>query len=306
VVTALPAPKNPRHPYGAYWQQYVYRCPQVACRNAIVHPYTLPAISVIDRAKPGSRIGDRREPLAPKTMARIAAGLARYAPRARVGQADAVPSLLVPVEARVGLEARPASRPMRVQTGRNETALLVPAGGTWNDEASPASAPMRTRTTRETEAVAMIPLRNNNRPKALAEPLDTFAAEGNHHGLASVPGPRRSVEDGAEDAAGWRPGHLFAYDTGAFRALGRQPLPTQTTVEGDALVESAIAVEDCLFRMLLPAEIKLGMAFAREFRLLGTKREQVRMCGNAVTPPVARDLIAALVEAITGDEVCSA
>jgi len=37
--------------------------------------------------------------------------------------------------------------------------------------------------------------------------------------------------------------------------------------------------------------------------VLGNKRERVRQLGNAVTPPAARDLIAAVVEAITGADL---
>ncbi|MFD0580846.1 hypothetical protein [Dactylosporangium darangshiense] len=53
--------------------------------------------------------------------------------------------------------------------------------------------------------------------------------------------------------------------------------------------------------MLAVHEIQAGMAFDPGYTILGTRREQVRQAGNAVTPPAARDLIAALVEAITGD-----
>lgn len=52
--------------------------------------------------------------------------------------------------------------------------------------------------------------------------------------------------------------------------------------------------------MLTPDEIKVGMAFARDYVLLGTKREQVKQAGNAVTPPAARDLGMAVAEALTG------
>jgi DNA (cytosine-5)-methyltransferase 1 len=45
------------------------------------------------------------------------------------------------------------------------------------------------------------------------------------------------------------------------------------------------------------------MAFSQGYILLGNKRERVRMLGNAVTPPSARDLVAAVVEAITGHEL---
>jgi DNA (cytosine-5)-methyltransferase 1 len=57
---------------------------------------------------------------------------------------------------------------------------------------------------------------------------------------------------------------------------------------------------DCTFRMLEPTEIQAGMAFPPDYQILGSRRERVRQAGNAVTPPAARDLIAALVHAITG------
>lgn len=75
-----------------------------------------------------------------------------------------------------------------------------------------------------------------------------------------------------------------------------------TTHDRAALLHAAgQAVDDCEFRMLTPSEIKAAMAFPAGYLLLGTQREQVRLCGNAVTPPAARDLVAAVVEAMTGD-----
>jgi len=50
--------------------------------------------------------------------------------------------------------------------------------------------------------------------------------------------------------------------------------------------------------MLTPDEIKVGMAFTADYVLLGTKREQVKQAGNAVTPPAARDLGTAVAEAL--------
>jgi DNA (cytosine-5)-methyltransferase 1 len=380
VVTAMQVPKNPKNPYGSYGAQYWYRCPSATCRHAIVHPYVLPAAAAIDWDKPGVRIGDREKPLAPKTMARIKAGLDRYArpitleaagntferrPGVRTWPVDdplrtlhaseskalAVPpfitilrthggnqaiteplrtlvagtvaqGLLVPMEGRDGKQPQPVERPHRAQTGRAETGLLVPAGGTWNDEARLVDEPMRARTTRENEAVCVIPLRNNNRAKHITEPLDTFAAGGQHHGLAMLmrnngskgrPGgemctpveePMRALTTKGHQSLVWNPNLLYAYDTGKFRSIDRQPLPTQTTVEGDALVQAGVDPMDCLFRMLLVEEVKLGMAFRPTFEMpFGSKRDRIRMCGNAVTPPMARDLIAAVVEAITGDEI---
>lgn len=64
-----------------------------------------------------------------------------------------------------------------------------------------------------------------------------------------------------------------------------------------------VGVDDCTFRMLEPHETQAAMAFDANYRVLGNKRERVRQLGNAVTPPAARDLIAAVVESITGQHV---
>lgn len=231
---------------------------------------------------------------------------------------EALQGMVVPVEGREGKAAQPLGRPMRVQTARNENGLLVPCGGTWNDDARTVEEPMCTRTTRDTEAVVVVPLRNNNRAKTVHDPLDTFAASGNHHGLAMlmrnntggaemctpVDEPARTLTTaGHQSLVSWDPDVLYAYDTGALRGVNR-PMPTQTAVEGDAVMQTDIRVEDCRFRMLVADEVKLGMAFARGFVLLGTSsRDNVRMCGNAVTPPVSRDVIACVVEAVTGTSI---
>ena len=77
VVRAQQAWKNGRT-VGRYRAQYVYVCPTSGCGRP-VEPGWLPAAAAIDWALPGGRIGDRPVPLAPKTLARIEAGLRRYA-----------------------------------------------------------------------------------------------------------------------------------------------------------------------------------------------------------------------------------
>jgi DNA (cytosine-5)-methyltransferase 1 len=57
--------------------------------------------------------------------------------------------------------------------------------------------------------------------------------------------------------------------------------------------------------MLEPKEVTWGMAFPRDYQMLGTKREQVKLAGNAVTPPAGRDLVGTVVEAITGEPVAA-
>ncbi|WP_027500424.1 DNA cytosine methyltransferase [Rhodococcus sp. UNC363MFTsu5.1] len=272
VVTAMQAWKKPTR-WGRYRAQYVWRCPKVACRNGIVEPGWLPAAAAIDWSLRGERIGGRAKPLAPKTMARIEAGLAKFAgpftaevagntferrPGVRTWSTDDVlktlhttPSkaLLVPVEGRDGKEARTAGESLRTMTTRNETAFVVP-------------------------------LRANNTPKSVGDPFDTFAAAGLHHAMVTRHNGSRG--DGAEMST----------------PIGEE-LRTLTTTGGQSLTTwEQPKVEDCLFRMLEPHEIAAGMAFTPGYKILGNKREQVRQAGNAVCPPNARDLVAAVAESL--------
>lgn len=87
--------------------------------------------------------------------------------------------------------------------------------------------------------------------------------------------------------------------TAAMRTLttaGHQSLVTP----GD-LAAAEAQVDDCLFRMLEPAETAAGMAFPDNYQWQGTRRERQKLAGNAVTPPAARDLIGCAVEALTGE-----
>ncbi|MER7278361.1 DNA cytosine methyltransferase [Dactylosporangium sp. NPDC000244] len=386
VVRAIYVDKQPgRRRAMRYGQQYVYRCPTTSCRGALVHPYVLAAASAIDWTLPAERIGDRVKPLQPKTIARIEAGLRRYARPITLEAAGNT------FERRPGVRTWSAQDwPLTAQTTTATKALacppmLVPAGGTWNDGASSADEPMRARTTRETEGVVVppflaplrsdrprtspvseplatvvangsnhalidpllvsttgrdglkvkpvsepavtqtarhemalvVPLRNNGVARPAVEwPTQTFAANGTHHALVMrnneggaemstpVTEPIRTLTTkGHQSLVQWGNHAIYGYDTGHLRPLGL-PLPTQTTVQGDALLGRAVEVDQCTFRMLDVHEIKAGMAFAARFEMpIGAKRDKVKMLGNAVTPPAARDLIAAVVEAITGDEI---
>jgi DNA (cytosine-5)-methyltransferase 1 len=344
TVDAVQVFKKPERRWGRYRAQYLYRCP--ACAT-VVEPYTLPAASVINWATPGQRIGDRDKPLADKTLARIKAGIERYArpfhleaggnqydsadPKhkqhgsptgyMRVWPTDTEPlktlhtaetkALLVPVEGRDGKAARSADDVLRTMTTRNETGvatvpMLVPAGGSWNDSAKPVTEPMRTRTTVETEGVCVPPfiaeLRGGgSKHRAATDPMATVTASGNHHGLVQPPTP--ALADKAPPSlTAWQA--LMGYDAKKLRSLA-MPLPTQTTIQGDALLSGAglPAVEDCLFRMLEPSEIGLGMAFEPDYMVLGNKREQVKGYGNAVTPCASALLLGRVVAALAGQDV---
>ena len=78
------------------------------------------------------------------------------------------------------------------------------------------------------------------------------------------------------------------------------PLDT-VTASGNHHGLTSVTEDDvmaCRFRMLEPHEIANGMSFPRDYRWQGTRRERVRLAGNAVTPPAARDLIQVGVESL--------
>lgn len=296
-------------PWGRYRSQYTYRCPNVACRNGIVEPRVRPAADIIDWTLPGGRIGDRERPLAAKTMARIQAGITRYwGPATQVG-------LAVPVEGRDGKQPAPVSDPLRTMTTRNETGLVVPSGGTWRTDATPTSAPIPTRTTRETDAIAMPPfiaeLRGGSSDARLAShPLATVTASGNHHGLVTSYYGNGTTQPTAMAlptvTTVERHALLMRNNTGGAEMTTpiSEPARTITTGGHQSLLHTqapTVDIADVAFRMLEPTEISAAMDFPIGYTMLGTRREQVRLAGNAVTPCAARDIVAVMAEAITGE-----
>jgi DNA (cytosine-5)-methyltransferase 1 len=189
-------------------------------------------------------------------------------------------SLLVPVEGREGKVAALAADPLRTQSTRNETALVVPAGGTWRDSAYPSTNPLAALTTREADAL-VVPMRNHGVAKPASHPIDTVSAEGNHHALVMRNNNGRG--SGAEMST----------------PVG-EPLRALTTAGHQSLIEPSepisLDVDDAGFRMLEPHEIQMGMGFAADYYLVGSKRDKVKQAGNAVTPPAARDLGHAVAE----------
>lgn len=176
-------------------------------------------------------------------------------------------ALLIPVEGRDGKKAASDADPLRTQTTRNETGLLIPSGGTWHEDAHPTTDPMRTVTTTENHGLLVPYYSASETAKPTSEPIGT----------------------------------LTTVDRYALVTLRGENAPKPTSSPLDTIAASGnhhglmsiteYDVMACRFRMLEPSEIAAGMAFRRDYRWQGTKRERVRLAGNAVTPPAARDLI---------------
>jgi DNA (cytosine-5)-methyltransferase 1 len=364
-VQAVQRFKQPGRDMGRYRQQYVYRCPNTSCRNQVVEPETLPAAVAIDWTLPGQRIGDRTKPLAEKTLARIRAGLEKFARPITLEAAGNT------FERRPGVRTWPVDAPLTTQTTTATKAvaydpLIVPAGGTWRSAAASVAEPMPTRTTRENDGLAIPPLlipvegRDGKEPapanaplrtqtarnetglawlpfiaelrgggsvaRPATESLATVTASGNHHGLVTPDLPamvmrnngskgdggehctpagehfRTMTTAGHQSLVTWE--HLLVpyYGNGTARTV-REPVGTLSTRDRYALVQGQVDIEDVRFRMLEPHEIARAMSFADSYVVLGSKRERVRQYGNAVTPNCAEVIVAALVEAISGEDI---
>jgi len=178
--------------------------------------------------------------------------------------------------------AWPVDEPLKTLHTIESKALAIPVEGRDGKQPRSMSDALRTQTTRLETALVTPPfvaeLRGGgSTARRASDPLSTVTASGTHHGLITS---------------------YYGNSQGATPVS--EALSTVTTVDRHALltpgdIEAAQAqVDDVLFRMLEPAECKGAMAFPSEYVILGNRREQVRMVGNAVTPPAARDLVAAV------------
>lgn len=320
VVESFQAWK-PGRTVGKYRQQYVYLCSTPAC-GTTVEPGWLPAAAAIDWTIKGHRIGDRTKPLADKTRRRIAAGIARYwAPfhiEAGGNQYDAAdPKHRQFGDPNAYYRAWPVDEYLRTLHTAESKALLVPLEGRDGKEARTAGREFRTQTTRHDLALVapfIAELRGGgSTARSVEEALSTVTASGNHHALlapyygnselsrptsdpigtlttvdryALIHRHNSSKGDGAEMLT---PAHEYLR---TLTTSGHQSVLTPGDIEA-----AAAQVDDCLFRMLEPHEVGRGMAFDPDYKVRGTRREQVKGYGNAVTPPASRDLIGAIAEA---------
>ncbi|MFK5689572.1 DNA cytosine methyltransferase [Ornithinimicrobium sp. LYQ92] len=329
TVAAMQAWKRPDHTgVGRYRSQYVYRCPNVACRNQIVEPAWLPASTIIDWDIPGQRIGDRARPLAEKTRKRIAAGIARYWTPIHLEAAGNTYDAADPKHARHGdpnsyYRAWSVDEPLRTLHTIESKALAVPVEGRDGKVAQSMERALRTQTTRLETGLAypappfIAELRGGgSTARPAAHPLATLTASGNHHALITsyygsntrgarpTSDPLDAVTTTARHALLMR-NNTARGDQGQMSTPIHEVARTITTTGHQSLltpgdIAAAEAhVDDVLFRMLEPAECARAMAFPTSYVMLGNRREQVRLAGNAVTPPAARDLIACVVATLT-------
>lgn len=274
--------KHDRPAWGRYRAQYTYRCPNVACRNQVVEPITRPAAEIIDWSLEGQRIGDRAKPLAEKTMRRIQSGIDRY---------------WRPLLVEAAGNTYDSADPRHPAHGRPDGYMRA-----W-----PTDEPVKTIHTTASKGL-VVPV----------DPLTTVVADGANHGLVQAPPFIAELRGGGSDARSTTVPLSTVTASGNHHALlmrnnstkgsgaehstpVAEPARTVTTAGHQSLLDSpapTIDINDVRFRMIEPSEIMRAMDFPDDYVVLGTRREQVRMAGNAVTPCAARDLISIVAESL--------
>jgi len=289
--------KNPNVKAGKYKTQYLYCCP--SC-GRVVEPYYYAAFNCIDWSDLGTRIGDRRKKLVPKTMTRIEAGIEKYgsspfqvvnySPGYTKSMSDSLGAitsqdhhgLFVPfiVKLEHDYKAAPASQPLRPQTVRH-TDMLVTANVKSAGEALP------TQTTCQGMGVVTPPfltvMRGQSTTISSMDPLNCISAGGIHSGLVTTDSWNSFLASNYNGSLCLK--HI-SQEMGSLTAVDRHGLASFKTPD----------IEDCFYRMLKAPEVKRGMAFADDYVVLGNSRDQVKQCGNAVTPPAMEMLAERVVD----------
>lgn len=288
---------------GRYRQQWQWVCTEC---GTVCEPAHEPAASIIDWSLPTPRIGDRKRPLADKTRARILAGLQRYG-WALITTAGAGNGY----ETKPGNRSRPVDEPLRTQTATAEHALVEPPGFLLNTahsgRISDLDRPHPTVCASDDRQSLVVPLRRNGRARSTSEALPTVTAGGTHHGLLmrnNTGGPEMVTPTSEPARTMTTTGHqslLMPYYGQSMPRPVDRPMPTVTTRDRCAVIDPETIVDDCGFRMLEPHEVAAAMAFPNGYIPADlTKKDQVRLAGNAVTPPVMAWITGRIVQAMEG------
>lgn len=334
-VQSLQTWKNSRRKFGKYRTQYVYCCPSCA---SIVEPYYYASFNCIDWTDLGERIGDRPKALADKTITRIRYGLDKYGRQpmvvttrytsgvdCRVKAAISEPMPTQPGDASHGIctpfqvlnyspgYTKSIEEPLGAITTADHHGICTPFivklehGG----KVKSADEPLHTQTTRQSDMLVtayvksatdslptqttcqgmgvvmpmLTEMYGNGRSRPITDPMSTITAGGTKHGLITTDS--------------WN-SFLAAYYNGS-NCTKRitEEAGTLTAREGMGLVNyKEPSLEDCYYRMLKAPEVKIGMAFDKDYVVLGNSREQVKQCGNAVTPPAMEWLVEQVVKSL--------
>jgi DNA (cytosine-5)-methyltransferase 1 len=243
-----------------------------------------PAREVIDWTLKGEEISKRKRPLAPRTMDRIEAGLRKF------GGEPFIAVLRGTHLSQSGAWAKPLSEPLgTISAGGIHAALCEPFVVTMEHSGRQpvrsTDVPLPTITTARGGSFGLCqPFvlqvahagSDHTRVRSVEEPLPTIPA--GHRGELAVCQPFLTKYYGS--ARGARP--------------VTEPMDTITAKDRFALVEPTRM--GIYFRMLKAHELAAAMGFDG-YEFAGTKTDQVRQIGNAVSVRQAKALCGAMIDA---------
>ena len=297
-------PKHPSHGKpGAYVRAWPATDPMKTVHTIESKALAIPPLMIPVEGRDGKGAGSAAEPMRTQT--------------ARAETAVGFPPLVAELRGG-GSTARPASDPLATVTaGGNHHALVTSYYG--NGATRSSEEPLGTQTTHDRHALLM---RNNEGGAEMSTPVDeaarTMTTAGHQSLLVPAGGtwnddakptdqPHRAIT--TREAYALMVSGQSGSGNGSYLSKSVAEAARTVTANGSQFLAQpdetppSLDVDDVLFRMLQPHEVIAAMAFPSDYEVLGNKRERIKMAGNAVTPPAARDLVAAVAEAITGDSI---
>lgn len=289
--------------------------------DAELQPW-VPAHRIIDWSMHGNSIFNRKRPLSPNTIARIASGIKKYwgawaepflvmlygtgksrslnLPLPTVTGGGQHIGLVQPylLSMEHGGRCRSLDKPMPTVTTADGFGLVEPFIVTANHGVKPGESQDRRSASIHRPVGAV----TTSRSFALVEPFIVNAG-GPEIAPRTVNAPMNTVL--TRDHVGVvQPFITKFYGTGSSKGVDC-PLDTITTKDRFGLViptqsEGAAPQSlrlDILFRMLQPHELAAAMSFPKDYRFSGNRSDQVRQIGNAVPRQTAQALCRALLAA---------
>ena len=270
--------------FGKYKTQYNFSCP---VDGTTVEPYYYASFNCIDWSDKGTRIGDRKKPLSENTINRIQYGIDKYEKHPFV------------FHAAYGKEARGVVRPVTdtffTQTTFTSQAILNPPfiikGEHTLQEGYVKNVreAFQTQTVRQSMSLVVPPFivenKGQSKSKSITDPLPCQTTK-----------PYLGI---LTDEA-WNSFIAAYYSTGNITNHITESIGTVNTTDRHCIINyQKPSIDDCYYRMLKPSEIKLAMAFDKDYIILGNSKDQVKQLGNAVTPPVMEWLVERCVESLS-------
>lgn len=312
-VQAIQTWKQSDKRFGKYKQQYVYCCP---VHGKKVEPYYYAAFNCIDWSDIGIRIGDRKKPLSENTVTRINYGIKKYGSEPFQVQTvngqhhkHRIRTLLEPSfthtsfqsqgfviddKHTTGIDYRVKGISDRLPTLTTDHRLklvhpfLLQTDNTSSKRCFSRSATdeLRTQTTLQSAAI-VTPFIVENKGKSMAKPI-----------TAAAPGLTTRPHLGIVTGEAWNSFIAQYYSNHTVSGINEAIGTVRTTESAHLINYQQPKLEDCYYRMLKPPEIKLAMAFDKDYIILGNGKDQVKQCGNAVTPPAMEWLIEQVLESL--------